>query len=896
MHRLLATFAALLILAPLAASATPLSFGRVRVDPRTLPATPIDNGERLRLVQFERSPNQRDRDALLVAGLRPLQYYPRNAWLAWGDGVAAQRAAYLPGVRWQGELPPAWKRSPELDRFAGAVDQLHLLVYDDGRLPLLLAEIAALGGELSANAPAQPDRALRSLYLRIDAARLPALQQWPSVLWLEYQSPRAGLDDEVASQIVAGRYDSEGYPLAPGYLGFLDSLGLDGTGVRFAITDTGIDYAHPELAPRIVAGHDYPGCESAPANPGDDRSSGGHGTHIAGIIAGAGLVPGAVDEQGYHHGIGIAPAIELVTLNPICGAPGGSWPPQGGWQALSQRALLLGAIGSNNSWHSNELLGLGYGASARTHDFIVRDGDFDSAAREPYVLVFSAGNGGPQAGTISAPKEAKNPIVVGNSLSARPAPRIEEINGSSARGPALDGRILPTLVAPGTLVASTRRIGGASYCADALAPAGPNADYALCSGTSMAAPQVSGVVALLVQDWRAAHAGATPSPAMLKALLVDGAVDVAGAPPVPNNDEGWGRVHLQRSLGAGLSRVTLDQQQVLDEDGDDFVAQWPVADAAQPLRVTLVWSDAPGAPGANPALVNDLDLVVEADGTEYRGNVRGGGWSQPGGEADTLNNLEQVLLPPGSADLVEVRVRASALPGDGVPGSGDETDQDFALVCSNCSEEPAFALDVAGAPASLCQGQALERPVAVRPLLAFAAPVGFDLGGWPAPGTASFDPPTLATLPGASVLRLDSTGVTRGEYPVSVAADGGGIHRTRTFPVYIADQRSISPQLQEPADGQGELPRRPLLRWSGSGFDFRVELAADPGFAILVTSAIVREREWRVPNDLDAGSTYWWRVFARNACDAPELFADGFEAIPVGAGAVSPGRSFSVAP
>jgi len=878
-----------------AAAGPELSFGRVRVDPLALPAAPLAGGERLRLLQFADSPGQRERDGLLAAGLRPLQYYPHRAWLAWGDGAAAQRAAQIPGLRWQGELPPAWKRSRELDHASGRIDQLHLLAYDDGRLPWLLAEIAALGGELTGSAPAQPDRALLSLYLRIDAARLDALQQWPAVLWLEYQSPRAGLDDELASQIVAGRFDPESAPPPPDYLDFLGTLGLDGSGVRLAVTDTGIDYAHPELAPRIVAGHDYPGCDSAPGNPGDDRITGGHGSHVAGIIAGSGAIPGALDVNGFHHGIGIAPAVELVALNPICGAPGGSWPPLGGWQSLSQRALLLGAIGSNNSWHSNELLGLGYGASARTHDFIVRDGDFDSEPREPFVLVFSAGNGGPQPGTISAPKEAKNVIVVGNSLSARPVPRIDEINGASARGPALDGRFLPTVVAPGTEIASVRRMGGANYCADALATSGPNADYALCSGTSMAAPQVSGLVALLVQDWRARRAGATPSPAMLKALLVDGAVDLAGAPPVPNHDEGWGRVDLQRSLGAGRARVLLDQDSVLDEDGAAFDAQWTVADASQPVRITVTWSDAPGAPGANPALVNDLDLRVRVDGADYLGNQRAGGYTPVGGVADALNNVEQVLLPAGIADLVEVQVRARALPGDGVPGSGDETDQDFALVCSNCSSEPAFTLALDLSTASLCAGQALEREIGLTPLLGFEEPVTLDLGGWPSPGVVSFDPATLAELPGTSLLRLNSAGVPRGEYPLSVAADAPGIHRTRQFSVYVADSPSIAPQLQDPPDAATNLPQQPTLRWNGSGYDYRVEIAADPGFAIPVTSAVVRAREWAPTNPLDAGSTYYWRVYARNACDAPELFADRFEDLAVGAGAPSAGRSFSTA-
>ena len=108
------------------------------------------------------------------------------------------------------------------------------------------------------------------------------------------------------------------------------------------------------------------------------------------------------------------------------------------------------------------------------------------------------------------------------------------------------------------------------------------------------------------------------------------------------------------------------------------------ADIAQPMRITLAWSDAPGAAGANPALVNDLDLSVSQGAATYLGNVFSGGWSTTGGAADELNNLENVYIQSPGSEAVTILVSATAIAGDGVPLSGDATDQDFALVCTNC--------------------------------------------------------------------------------------------------------------------------------------------------------------------------------------------------------------------
>jgi hypothetical protein len=98
--------------------------------------------------------------------------------------------------------------------------------------------------------------------------------------------------------------------------------------------------------------------------------------------------------------------------------------------------------------------------------------------------------------------------------------------------------------------------------------------------------------------------------------------------------------------------------------------------------VTLAWTDAPGFSGAAP-WVNNLDLEVIISGQVYRGNNFVGEESQPGGNADTKNNVEGVWLPAGTVGAFVVVVRAANIAGEGVPANADSTDQDFALVVYN---------------------------------------------------------------------------------------------------------------------------------------------------------------------------------------------------------------------
>ncbi len=666
---------------------------RYRFDPLaegepTLPFGLADSegeGPALRLVQLVAPATDAWLTRLRSQGTPPLQYYPENAFLVWADAAQAAALDALDFVRWQGLFHPAYKINRDLDGRSGPVGNVSLFFYndgadagDDGAVARSIDEIQRLGGEILMQHPAQPDGVFQIAVARLDAAAVDAAARIANVVWLGYRSPELQLDDEMSAQIVAGNHPG-GTPVV-GYEAHLASLGIDGSGVTWAITDTGVDFDHPELGSRIVGGWSGAG---ACAPPGGDCPSGGHGTHVAGIAMGDGS-SGIDAGDGFLCGLGMAPAASIFAMNVFFGSDP--------LQEYSKQAVLGGAVGSNNSWTTGEGTCHGYQDSERTYDIMVRDGNFDTDFAEPQIIVFSAGNSGPGSCTLTAPKEAKNVIVTAGTRNFRTSSDIDAMYTSSSRGPMADGRLGPTIATPGQTIYSTRNDTGGSCAGSDICGGGLHAS---CTGTSMAAPHTSGAIVLLTEWWRGTNGGDDPSPAMAKALLINNGVDMSSVsfptPTIPNADEGWGRLNVTDVVAPGAATAYYDQETTFDGAGETWTLTVGIADPAQPLKISLTWSDAPGAVGANPALVNDLDLEVDEDGTTYLGNNFADGWSQAGGSADVLNNQENVFIESPGGTSATIRVRATTVNGDGVPFAGDATDQDFALVCFNCEVTSIFA-------------------------------------------------------------------------------------------------------------------------------------------------------------------------------------------------------------
>ena len=631
------------------------------------------------VVTFDGRITDADRSVLARTGAAIIDYEPDDSYIVWAAGAQVKAAGRIAGVDEVRALTEVRKLDGALAATGGALEPADITVYGPQIQPFL--SFIDQFGEVIDTHPIRADGLLHSVRIPLGRSVLDEVLDHPSVMYVSRGSLRAFPEDERGTQIIAGNVNppKEEPGTFPGYAKWLKKVKLNGKGVTVSIVDTGITSHHPDFSHRVVKTYDY-----SIGEPGDTY---GHGSHVTGIVGGAPGDPVLLkDPDGFAYGQGVAPKVKFVNQNAIgtlAGDPllGPGFPPAGGMQTLSRDAWKAGARMWNASWTTGEGNKAGYVANARTTDEMARNAMFEKKGSEEFLMVFSAGNSG--AGGPTAPKEAKNIIAVGSTQSGRGihyplTTNIDEVSSYSSRGPTLDGRIFPHVSAPGDEVVSARSIEGSaqSLCGP---PLDASALYCQMSGTSMAAPHVTGASALIHQWWKRSH-GKLPSPAMVKALLVNSAKDI-GVADIPNNNEGWGRVNLGELFGKAPSTY-IDQKKVMHSARDKVTYNVKVTKGRDVLKVTLAWSDAPAAVGAKKVLVNDLDLTVRraGGGPVWRGNFFKKGTSVSGGRADRLNNLENVFLRKVKPGIYRVTVDTVNLPGDGVPENKDKTDQDFALV------------------------------------------------------------------------------------------------------------------------------------------------------------------------------------------------------------------------
>ena len=648
------------------------------------------------LLQFSSPPGRTAREQLAKLGVDLLHYVPEDTFVVRLRGVDLSHLRTVPSVQWVGNYNPAYKVHP---RLAAAAAHGMLQTNQAVALSVLIAphatssEIAEVRALFSAIAHETPLRQGTILQGSLAPGRLDALAQSSCVLWIEH-APRRKLVDELAAKLVGGDDGRTGTPTASQQLGF------GGSGVTVCIADTGLDTGdtntmHPDLKGRVT-GFQYYG-----SGVTDGSDGYGHGTHCAGIVAGNAGTGETDPDTGAFYGLGVASQANLFierifddNANPANPFPSDA--------TLTRDAVRHGAVIGSNSW-GNDVQGE-YDIDAAQFDELVRDADPSTPGDQPYILEFSSGNAGPDTQTVGSPATGKNVIATGASENVPGtlaltyglyADGADTMADFSSRGPCDDGRIKPDLVAPGTWIASAAS--AAALDEASIAWTAIDDYYVYMGGTSMSGPHAAGAAAVFVQYYKSLHTNTMPSPALVKAALINSANELdesnGGPGPIPNNDEGWGRITLTNIIVTNLSTAPryyeyLDQTTLLT-DGQVYLRHTLVQNSDQALKVTLAYTDVAGFPGAIPALVNDLDLeVVGPDGTLYRGNQFAGNESVPNAPSpDNLNNVEAVHLGhPAPGDYL-VRVRAHHIVQDARLDTAS-IDQDFALVISGDIARP----------------------------------------------------------------------------------------------------------------------------------------------------------------------------------------------------------------
>lgn len=276
----------------------------------------------------------------------------------------------------------------------------------------------------------------------------------------------------------------------------MKTTGFTGKDIGVVILDTGI-YPHIDFDHRIVCFKDFVNQKTAPY---DDN---GHGTHVAGILAGSGkgsngkyrgIASGCniisckiLDKNGNGRMVNIFQAIDWILEN---------------YKKYNIRIVNI-SVGSISSSNSKKESLIQY---------------VDNLWDQGLTVVAAAGNMGPKPGSITVPGSSRKVITVGSS------DLLDTKTGISGVGPTSDCICKPDIVAPGASVIS---------CA-----AGPKNSYTQKSGTSMSTPIVSGAIALLLEK------NPLLTNVEIKMLLKEAAVDMGYA----RNQQGWGKLDINKLL------------------------------------------------------------------------------------------------------------------------------------------------------------------------------------------------------------------------------------------------------------------------------------------------------------------------------------------------------------
>ncbi|WP_252699760.1 S8 family peptidase [Natronosalvus vescus] len=347
---------------------------------------------------------------------------------------------------------------------------------------------------------------------------------------------------------------------------------VNGTGVTVAVLDTGVDTDHPDLANAVVDQADFTGDGTGDVN--------GHGTHVAGTIAGDGTASNGTF-------VGVAPGASIVDVKVLGDAGSGS-----------TSGIIEGIEYAIDE--DVDVISMSLGGPGAPDDPLVEA--VHGAVDEDITVVVAAGNTGPDQSTIDVPGKAEHVITVGATDH-----REDDVAGFSSRGPtATELALKPDIAAPGVEIGAARADGAYDPIAD-------YPEYARISGTSMATPHVSGVAAMMLEQ------NPDKTPDRVKDVLLSNADVVSGTDDA--YAVGAGQVNATRAVSPDLV-VSNATESFGTVSGDDQVTRTLAVENPTDETVELAVDDhlletTGGTTHAELVTVNRTSLTLDPGDVGY---------------------------------------------------------------------------------------------------------------------------------------------------------------------------------------------------------------------------------------------------------------------------------------
>lgn len=312
---------------------------------------------------------------------------------------------------------------------------------------------------------------------------------------------------------------------------FPHDQGYTGKGVTIAVIDTGVAPHYDLTRPynRIIGFKDFVNNKTSPY---DDN---GHGTHVAGIIAGNGY-----SSKGLY--TGIAPEANILGIKALNNRGSGN---------MSDIIEAIEYAIKTKDEYNTKILNLSFGSPS--NNSYLKDPlckSVKEAKNAGLIVVAAAGNSGPQAKTIVSPGISPDVITVGAVDDKRTIdPSDDEIARFSSRGPTKEGLAKPDVVAPGVNINSLSHTDLSGYIP--------------MSGTSMATPLISGSVALLLNKY------GSMSPDDVKKKLMESCIDLKDS----KDNQGSGLVNLQKLFNEETDNSKSDDIKENNKSNSSFLGK-----------------------------------------------------------------------------------------------------------------------------------------------------------------------------------------------------------------------------------------------------------------------------------------------------------------------------------